>query len=82
MATICIIVDDVFPGDDDNHIYVNYHWCSSNGSAAASDGGSGQFTVGLSSILNQSVIDACVAASADQGVTIGLLDRKVIKGFV
>jgi len=82
MATICIIVDDVIPGDDDNHIYINYHWCSSNGSAAGSDSGSQQFAVGLSSLLNQSVIDACVAASAEQGVTIGLLDRKIIKGFI
>lgn len=82
MATICIMVDDMFPGDDSDHIYINYHWFSANEETAASDGGQIQAEIDVSAVLNQAVIDACVAASGDMGVEIGVDDRKIIHGFI
>lgn len=68
---------------DENYFGVTYNWtaCPAQADQATSGYGESQFvTSTLSAVVNSAVIDACVAQAEIQGVTIGLLDRKILAG--
>lgn len=78
MAYIVINVDLITP-DTDTTMIVAYHWQSISGPNNAS--GNGELTMSsslLASVLNQNVINQCLSESSSAGITVGVLERKII----
>lgn len=83
MATYIVIHVDNMTPITDTTVAIEYRWMSISGTTGTS--GSGEATFGtslLSSVLNQNVIDVCVAESAAAGITIGALDRKIVSSGI
>lgn len=82
MAFISVVVGDVIVSTATT-VIVNFRWSAIDSSGSASDNGSEEFGISLTSaLLNSAIIDLCVSRAATAGVTIGILDRKLITSSV
>ena len=75
---IVVYIENIMPLDDST-LDIQYSWNSIDGTTPASGGGNINAALSVSSsVINQTVINQAVSDSTAAGVTIGLLDRKVL----
>lgn len=78
MSLLTIFIDDLTPTSAST-VMIRFRWFSSDGTNYANNSDEQEYSTGLlSSVLNQNLITYCSNASTAAGVTIGVLDKKIL----